>query len=160
MKKIKKIITKRKARSEAATVRISGATGKIASYVNGLFELTDEKTGPVWKMRGNGQYLYRAHDGRWFVSHLADKDARKSAGYAHSEDFLGPDSLPTDARAWKVHVGDGKWEAQALRVRSRGGLATGIALYMCRVVGVQTSCDTSTAGWFPLRTCAFFLGYA
>ena len=101
-------------------VRISGATGVNAGKVDGFFfELTDEAgNGPVWKRnkRGAEVYLFRAHNGKWFVGGAASKDARKAAGSAYSE-VLGPGSLPTDAREWKVAVGDGKWEAQPLRVR-------------------------------------------
>ena len=97
----------RRAREEAVGVRISGATGDSAGYVNGQFELTDETgNGPVWKKRGAEYYLYRAHKGKWIVGNAANKDARKAVGHTHSEE-LGASSLPTDARTWKVAVGNG-----------------------------------------------------
>ena len=106
----------RRAREAAAAVRISGATGENAGPVDGLFELTDEAgNGPVWKKCGAELYLYRAHEGSWFVSGAASKDARKAAGWARSE-LLGLGSLPTEACEWEVFLGD-KWEAQRLRVR-------------------------------------------
>ena len=106
----------RRAREEAVAVRISGATGRYAGWVNGLFELTGESSnGPVWKMRGAGWYLYRTHNGEWFVGDAEDKDAQEAIGFAHSEE-LGPGSLPTDACSeWKVWCG-GEWGTQALQV--------------------------------------------
>ena len=133
--------------AQAKLIFVAGATGKYACFVNGLFELTDETgSGPVWKKLGSygleweapdspdspvgragyglvwekldtkNYYLYRAHDGCWVVSDAEDKDARQSVGNAYSEE-LGPDSLPTDARTWKVNIGGGPWKAQALQAR-------------------------------------------
>ena len=118
-----------RARGEAAGLRISGASGRNAEQVNGLFVLTtDGGAGAVWKMHDGymyGRYMYRAKKGKWFVSDAEDKDARKNAGRAHSE-AMGAGSLPIDASTWNVSIGSSgcRWEVQQLRVRLHNWMAS------------------------------------
>jgi len=95
-------------------VRVDGASGDLASLVNGVFALGEELY--------NGRALYRkvgdphcwlwfAPDGRWTVSNTKDKDANiNTAGWAYS--VTRGLSLPTDPSVWKV----GGVEQPAMRV--------------------------------------------
>ena len=99
-------------------MRVDGASGDLASAVNGVFALEEDLY--------NGRALYRkvgdphcwlrfTKNSRWVISNTVDKDANNNAAYAFSSS-IGL-SLPTDSSVWKVVV-NGKWvEQAAMRVK-------------------------------------------
>ena len=99
-------------RRDCLAVVLRGATGPKAGAINGTYSPTNEKANgvPVYVMVGNpARCLYRATDGKWYTTTVADKDANKCAGWAHTVE-VGL-AHPTLAKEWKVS--DGKaWAKQ------------------------------------------------
>jgi hypothetical protein len=94
-------------------VRVDGASGDLASVVNGVFALEEELY--------NGRALYRkvgdphwwlrfAPNRTWTISNTVAKDANNNDGVAFSSSFGL--SLPTDSSVWEVFV-DGEFVKQA-----------------------------------------------
>ena len=94
-------------------MRVDGASGYLASVVNGVFALEEELY--------NGRALYRkvgdphwwlrfAPNSYWAISDTVDKDANNNVGYAFSSS-RGL-SLPTDSLVWEFKV-DGEFVKQA-----------------------------------------------
>ena len=109
-------------------MRVDGASGDLASVVNGVFVLEEELY--------NGRALYRkvgdphrwlrfAPDRTWVISDTVAKDANNNACYVFSSSFGL--SLPTDSSVWEEWVdeelSDDEWvddefvEQAAMRVQ-------------------------------------------
>lgn len=93
---------------------LHGATGSNSSIVNGIYMPTNETANGqtvYQKSEDPMKCLYRATNGGWYVTHVADKDANKRSGWAHSkEENL---AHPTLAKGWIVW--DGKaWVQQSV----------------------------------------------
>jgi len=98
-----------RARDAVATyaVRISGARGNYAWYVNGLYEVTDEVSGgkPVYKKQGAEMWLeYHVSRGEWMSRPTYCKGQASNACYAYVDCDVGvlPDKAPRGA--WHVWV--------------------------------------------------------
>jgi len=77
-------------------VMLRGATGPLASYVNGTYFPTNEKVNgkPVFgKIGGADRCLYYAKDGTWCVSAILRKCADRVVGWAHTDVGLAHPSL-------------------------------------------------------------------
>ncbi len=99
-------------------MRVDGASGDLASVVNGVFAREEELY--------NGRALYRKvgdphrwllyqPNSRWVITDTVAKDANNNAGYVFSSSFGL--SLPTDSSVWKVTVNGELVEQAAMRVQ-------------------------------------------
>ena len=99
-------------------MRVDGASGDLASVLNGVFAREEELY--------NGRALYRkvgdpncwlrfTPNSRWIISYTVNKDANNNAGvaYSSSRDL----SLPTDSSVWEVGVDDEFVKQAAMRVQ-------------------------------------------
>jgi len=89
-------------------VRISGATGINAGFVNGLYEVTDEVSGgmPVYKKQEAEMWLeYHASTSRWLSRPTTSKGQERNDSHASVDCDSGvlPDEAPIGA--WKVGNG-------------------------------------------------------
>ena len=108
----------RLSRTSLRWLQISGAEGYNANFVNGVYKIIDKQADVVYMSMftdAEKVYLYLSVTGQWYVSGRENKDARKNAGWAHSE-AMTVCSSPVDAQQWRVF--DGKdWQEQSVRVR-------------------------------------------
>jgi hypothetical protein len=123
--------------ARAPVVRIDGARGSSAGYVNGLYDRQPPRAAagggaaaagavaaaagaPDYRQRANpDRWLFRATDGTWYVGDTEWKDARKAIGWARTAGPIAAGTLPHEAPAGGWKVWDGKaWNPQpAVTVR-------------------------------------------
>eukprot|EP00729_Bicosta_minor_P018938 gene18938-biopygen5531 len=94
-------------------VEIKGAAGVFGARVNGIYEKVQEMQNgkPVYIKVGTTGMMccWYAPNGRWTVTITSDKDANKSAGFAHS--IAAGLAAPELATQWDVSL-RGKWKVQ------------------------------------------------
>jgi len=98
-------------------VRISGASGKKANAINGLYAMVlNEYSGgmPVYKKQGAEQWLeYVASSGRWISRHTVCKGQGNSYGHAYVACKIGVLPENTPAGDWYTYKSEDRtWEAQ------------------------------------------------
>jgi len=103
-------------------VCISGATGSRASYVNGVYEVTDEVSGgmPVYKKQESDMWLeFHVSKSQWMSRRTASKGQTTDICHAYVTCAIGvlPDKAPTGA--WHV-CNDKDWQTQASVVVVKG----------------------------------------
>jgi len=97
-------------------VRIGGATGDNACYVNGVYKVTDKVSGgmPVYRKQGGKVWLeYHVSQCRWMSRPTSSKGQVKNFCYAYVDCDVGvlPDKAPRGA--WHVDVDNDAYEVQA-----------------------------------------------
>ena len=137
-------------------IRITGVTGNISSFVNGVYLYRGIKNGmPYYVNLVNQSYWYCASDGKWTVFDKANFEENKAGGYCASiEPGLGN---PSRVSRWQVSVID-KWEEQrtvnvATMVRPSGIKEKETSLWFIIIIILSSGCRL-----FLINLCIFFFG--
>ena len=140
---------------------ISGATGSLASVVNGYYEPTEEKGADgrvMYAKRGDGGVCIEHFDGEWHVKYSSKKGTDDRAAYV-----IGGLAFESCAsRVWKVYdYSEKKWVEQpsvkmvtgAEAERQVGLLCTRVRWRTTRRVATRTGAASCTCLTLFLFVC-------